>query len=133
MQLFREESLSPQARAFFARLEAVEPPRFWVPDHFFIECANVFWKSVRRLGHPLAAAQADLKDLTDLPFESVPTRNLAGPSLELAAELGVAAYDAAYLALARTLDAPLITADEALVKKARGSDFEVLWLGEVER
>jgi predicted nucleic acid-binding protein len=51
----------------------------------------------------------------------------------LAAELGVAAYDAAYLALARTLDAPLITADEALVQKVRGRDFEVLWLGEVER
>jgi predicted nucleic acid-binding protein len=131
VKLLVEEPLSDRARALFRRLEAEPELRFWAPDHLFVECANVLWKYVRRFGYAPTAAGRDLADFAALPFQTVPTRQLAAISLDLAVEWNVAVYDAAYLALALGLNAPIVTADEVLVAKVRGGPFEVVWLGEL--
>ena len=41
----------------------------------------------------------------------------------------ITAYDACYVALAQQLDAPLITADETLVRKLVGTAYDMRWLG----
>jgi len=72
------------------------------------------------------AAQA-LSDLHALPLEVVtPATDDAQANLRLAALCGITYYDATYLALARTRDCPLITADARLVRRAETSDQVLL-------
>lgn len=52
-----------------------------------------------------------------------PSRALADSAYELALELGHAAYDCFYLAHARLIDAPLITADTKFARKAAAAGF----------
>jgi hypothetical protein len=39
------------------RLAAGPPARFFVPDLFYVECANSLWKYVRRHGYPAETAR----------------------------------------------------------------------------
>lgn len=129
IKLFVIEPLSDRADALFAHLTAEPPPRFYVPDLFFIECTNVLWKYVRRFGYPLESARQDVADLTGLPLYAISTGELAYEALEIAATHEITAYDAAYVALARRLSLPLVTADEALVRRLAGTSPDVRWLG----
>ena len=74
----------------------------------------------------ISEAQAD--DLLDrylaMPIERDDHRPLLGRILELRDNL--TAYDAAYVALAEALEAPLATVDSGLAKIARGLGLEVL-------
>jgi predicted nucleic acid-binding protein len=68
--------------------------------------------------------------LVRLPLRSASTASLAEASLALALDRGATAYDAAYVALAQELSLPLVTADEALVRRLEGTSLDVRWLGE---
>ena len=129
IKLFVVENLSDRADALFALLTQDSPAQFYVPDLFFIECTNVLWKYVRRYGYPAKLASQDVVDLSALPLQSVPTRELAHEALRIAVEREVTAYDAAYLALSGYLSLPLITADQSLTRRLAGSSFDVRWLG----
>ena len=130
IKLFLVEPLSERADALFDHLTNSPPVRFYVPDLFFIECANILWKYVRRFDYPAETAQQDVIDLIRLPLQSVSTAALASDALALAIEYDSTAYDAAYVALAWRLSLPLITADEALVRRFAGADPDVRFLGE---
>lgn len=130
IKLFLREELSDRAAELFARLTGNPPPRFFVPDHFFIECSNVLWKYVRLFGYDLDSALQDLLDLRQLPWHSLATRELAQASLELGLEYGIAAYDAAYVVLAESVELPLVTADEKLLRRLLPTDCDVRWLGD---
>ncbi|MCG2767899.1 MAG: type II toxin-antitoxin system VapC family toxin [Anaerolineae bacterium] len=129
IKLFVIEPLSDRADALFAHLTDDPPARFYVPDLFFIECTNVLWKYVRHFGYPLESARQDAADLTDLRLLSIPTRELADEALKVAVAHDITAYDAAYVALSGRLSLPLVTADEALVRRLAGTAFDVRWLG----
>jgi predicted nucleic acid-binding protein len=105
------------------------PARFHVPGLFFIECANVLWKCVRRLGLAEEDARVYVEQLGQLALPSRPTAELAPEALEVALEYDITAYDAAYVALSARLGAPLITADERLARALAGAPFDVRWLG----
>jgi predicted nucleic acid-binding protein len=124
------EPLADRADALFASLTATPPARLYVPDLFYIECTNILWKYVRHFGYSPEAAQQDVADLVRLPLQSASTAALAEAALALALEQGATAYDAAYVALAKKLSLPLVTADEALVRRLEGTDLDVRWLGE---
>jgi len=94
IKLFVNEPLSDRADALFAHLAADPPARLAVPDLFFIECANILWKHVRRLGYPATKAHTDLSDLGTLALHSVPTAGLMGDALVIAIAQGISAYDA---------------------------------------
>lgn len=72
-------------------------------------------RRLERLGQvtPERAAEA-LEDLADLAIERYPHRGLAQRIWHL--RHNVTASDAAYIALAEVLDAPLVTADAALAR-----------------
>jgi len=129
IKLFLVEPLSDRADALFTHLTTTPPARFYVPDLFFIECTNILWKYVRRFGYPPEAAQQDVADLTRLPLQVASTADLAEAALALAVAHEITAYDAAYVALTRRLSLPLVTADEALVRRLAGTDLDVRWLG----
>lgn len=127
IKLFIDEPLSDKSQALFEKLSADPPAELFVPDLFYIECANVLLKTMRRFGRSLEYSKADLADLNLLTLKSTPTADLIEDALVLAHEKNLTAYDACYAALARRMDIPLVTADEAVVKVI---DWAI-WLGEI--
>jgi predicted nucleic acid-binding protein len=126
IKLFIEEDESEAADRLFAELapdpaSAVLPARFYVPDLFFVECANILWKYVRHFGYDANSARQDVADLESLRLQTVSTADLLTPAFELALQYVLTAYDASYAALAQQLSLPLITADAALVRKLANS------------
>jgi predicted nucleic acid-binding protein len=85
---------------------------------------------VRRFDYPAKMAQQDVADLTQLPLQIVSTAALAEKALGLAVEYSSTAYDSAYIALARHLSLPLVTADEKLVRRFQKSGLDVRFLGD---
>jgi len=131
IKLFLIEELSEQADRLFKKLTGYRPARFYVPDLFFVECANILWKYVRHFGYPPDNARQDVADLRALALLTVSTADLLEPALELAMIHDITAYDASYAALAAQLDLPLITADAPLARKLQATGVEVRTLEEM--
>jgi predicted nucleic acid-binding protein len=124
IKLFLDEEDSELSILLFSQLAAESPARFYVPDLFFIECANILWKYVRNFGYPPDSARQDVEDLQALHLHTISTADLLSPAFELALAFDLTAYDACYAALAGQLEIPLITADTALVRKLTGSGID---------
>ncbi len=120
VKLFFPEPGWQIARALLRVSVGAAPAIRAIPEFTYLECANVFWKWVRRGLVPVDLARALLPDLLALPLQVWPVTELSEPALAVALALDVTVYDAAYLALADRLSIPLITADAALVQKAGG-------------
>ncbi len=131
VKIFVPERLSAQAQEVFARFAAEDSAELIVPDFFFIECANVFWKWVRRSAYPGKDAQAHLRDLTGLGLAVIPAQLLAEEALEIALKHRITAYDACYVAASKQTRSPLFTADEQLVMKLAKGSYDVRWLGDI--
>lgn len=82
------------------------------PAHLYVEVSNVLRRAVLagRLGADVGALAH--RDLVELSLTSFPFEPLADRVWEL--HPGVTAYDAAYVALAEVLEAPLWTLDRRL-------------------
>jgi predicted nucleic acid-binding protein len=116
IKLFVDEPLSDHAYALFAKLAEELSAELFVPDLFYIECANILLKYVRRFRRSLEDSQADLADLRLLALKPTPTEDLVEDALNLASQKNLSAYDACYAVLAQRLAIPLITADEPMAK-----------------
>ena len=132
VKIFVPEVLSAQAQAVFAQFASEDGAELIVPDFFFIECANVFWKWIRRSAYPKKDAQEHLHDLTGLGLTAIPAQLLADNALEIALKHQITAYDACYIAAAVQLQLPLITADKQLVRQVAKGSCEVQWLGDMQ-
>jgi predicted nucleic acid-binding protein len=131
IKLFLVEDFSEKAHHLFNGLTSDPPARFYVPDLFYAECANILWKYVRRFGYPSENARQDVVDLQSLALRTVSTADVLEPALDLALTYGISLYDASYAALAQQLDMPLITADLALTRKLGQSSLHVQALHEL--
>lgn len=91
------------------------------PDLILAECANIFWKKVRR--GELTAEEARFAGLmiqgSDLQLRDMLPIWLS--SIELAARIDHPAYDCLYLSLALKERLQFVTADESLVRKLQRS------------
>lgn len=123
IKLFVEEEFSEMTHALFSHLAADPPVELFVPDLFYIECANILLKYTRRFGRALKDSQADLVDLSRLALKSTPTVDLMENALLLASELDLSAYDACYAVLAQQLGIRLVTADQPLARKLKFAIF----------
>ncbi len=132
IKLFVQEQGSDQADRLFQQLATHPDTRFYVPDLFFVECANILWKYVRNFDYPAENARQDIADLRSLALNSVSTADLIVQGLELALEYEITAYDACYAALAMETHLPMITADRPLSQKLKGSEIEITLLKEVK-
>lgn len=130
IKLFIDEPSSDQADALFSLLEADPPGQLYVPDLFFIECTNVLWKHIKRFGYPEEKAREDLAALKSLSLHSIATTDLMEDALDIAVSHDITAYDGCYVALAKQLNIPVVSADEKLVRKMMGTVHEVRWLGD---
>lgn len=132
VKIFVPEALSAQAQAVFARFTAENGAELIVPDLFFVECANVFWKWVQRSAYAGKDAGEHMRDLATLGLTAIPTQILAEDALTIALKHKITAYDACYIAASAQLKLPLITADEKLAAKVENDSYDVRWLGDIE-
>ena len=128
IKLFVEEEFSDKVERLFSKLAEDPQAEIYVPDLFYIECANILLKYTRRFNRPLKDSLKDIADLNDLALKSTSTSELIEEALELAHEKNLMAYDACYAVLARRLALPLVTADAPL---ASAIDWAV-WIGDFE-
>jgi predicted nucleic acid-binding protein len=128
IKMFVLEDGTEKVDSLFQSLTLDPPSNLFVPDLFYVECANILWKYVRRFSYPAESARQDIADLQMLALRSLPTAALIADALELALELDVTAYDACYAALARRLELPLVTADTLLAQKLANTGITVITL-----
>jgi len=125
IKLFFDKPRSERVDVLFSRLDSDPQTRFYVPDLFYAECANVFATVARLKGYTPKEARDDMTELRGLGLHVVPTADLATQALDIALKHRVSGYDACYVALADRLKAPLITADEKLVRTLAGKGYPV--------
>jgi predicted nucleic acid-binding protein len=89
------------------------------PDLLAPECANILWKKVGRGELRAEEAEAIALALEGAVITLHSTRPYLASATRIACELGRAAYDCFYLALAERLQQPLVTADMRLVNAIR--------------
>lgn len=117
---FVEEPGSAEAEALLTGDRAV------APDIIVSEVLNAIWKNIR-MGR-LAPAQMKLAAAA-LPrrlSEVFPSHAIAEGACEIAVSLDHPIYDCFYLALAEREGCRLVTADERLYRKTRGTKFAKL-------
>lgn len=131
IKLFVPEEFSDKVRLLFGHETTSPPVRLSVPDLFYVECANVLWKYVRRQSHDIQKALQHVVDLTNIELERFPTVGLAEEALRIAVSNDITAYDACYVALSQRVNVPLVTADKRLVRKSAGTRHDIRWLGDV--
>jgi len=104
------------------------------PDQIRAEVASALWKKIRASEIKRADALRALSHLVRT-VKFMPSEPLAEMALGLALDLGQPVYDCFFLALAQTLDCPLITADEKLWLRTRRTVFRgrVIMLHELEQ
>ena len=112
----------PRAREWLRAVEAAEVEGH-VPDVAYAETVSGLAKYVRAKLMPATLAARIVDEIVALPLFTHGHARLAPASLSLALVHGLSAYDASYLALARSLDVPLITADRRLADVSPGSEL----------
>jgi predicted nucleic acid-binding protein len=104
--------------------------RVFTPDVFWPELGNVLWKAVRLKRITSASARESIQSFAETGITTVPSRPLMADAFDIAHAFGRSVHDSVYVALALSIDAPLVTADERLAN-ALAARFPVRWLGAV--
>lgn len=128
--LLPHETLTGEALKLLHDLE-IGRVRFVVPDLFWSEIGNVFWKAVRTNRFPAHAAAEALEAVRELNIPTVSCSGLVHDAFLIALESSQAVYDCIYVALAVASAIPLLTADERLVQRL-SPRFPVRSLGSFE-
>lgn len=100
-------------------LIVLEKAKLAAPDLLIAECANIFWKKLRREELSVEEALIGARVLEQADIEILPTRHLLSSATSLAVELDHPAYDCIYLALAIERGWQFATADERFQRKVR--------------
>jgi predicted nucleic acid-binding protein len=122
---FTLDPLTPKVNQLFDHF-ANPQTEIFIPDLFYIECANTFWKYVRAGMYTAAEVQADLVTLKAFPLRVVSTADLMADAVSIALAHGISAYDASYVALSQQVDATLLTLDQKLIKALAATYYDVV-------
>lgn len=121
------ESLKPEAFQLLERYYAKQI-HFIVPDIFWAELGNVFWKAVRQGRQSRKAAEEAIAVMMERDFPTISSQELLPEAVAIALSCERTVYDSLYVALAVQTSTQLITADERLAN-AMAARFPVKWLG----
>lgn len=121
---FIPDPLSSQVDQLFAQLN-LPGVELFVPDLFYIECANILWKYVRAKLYTATDVPADLATLKALPLHVVSTAELMADAVTIGLTYGISAYDGCYVALSQQVTAPLLTLDQRLVNTLATAPYDV--------
>lgn len=121
------ENLVPNAFRLLDRYSANEFD--WiVPDIFWAEIGNIFWKGVRQRRWSQDSAEIAALELRGRGLKTIPSHDLFIEALRIALEHNRTVYDSLYVALAVRSSTDFITADERLAN-ALAAYLPVKWLG----
>jgi predicted nucleic acid-binding protein len=112
-KFYFDEEGSDRARSLLTSGEVLA-----APDLLWLELASVAAKKVRLGLMEVSAALDAVGSLGDIVDEVFPARDLARLACRFSCDDGGSVYDAAYLALARHLNVPVVTADTRLADRA---------------
>jgi predicted nucleic acid-binding protein len=103
------------------------------PDLILPEFGNVMWKRMRGGEMTAEEAVAAVAALLQVPFQVRSSSELVVAALEIANRTQRTVYDALYLALAVSENAPLVTADERLFNALKDTPLRghVVWVADV--
>lgn len=124
MKQFIPDPLSFKVQQLFAHL-AYPQTEIFVPDLFYIECANTLWKYVRTGLYNASFVQGNLATLKALPLRVVSTADLMADAVNIGLAYGISAYDASYVALSNGVSATLLTLDQKLVNALSTTSYDV--------
>jgi predicted nucleic acid-binding protein len=104
--------------------------RFVVPDLFWSELANVFWKAFRQRRWEQSDAENALRLARERNFPTLPAIDLLGRASQIAMAFDRSVYDSVYIAAALATNSELVTSDERLAN-AVAATLPVKWLGAI--
>lgn len=125
----RGETLVEEAFHLF-RQYAEGEIQLLVPDLFWAELVNIFWKAMRQGRCAKATAETALASLQERKLPTVPSLSVLDVAFAIATAFDRTVYDALYVALAVHSKAQFITADERLAN-ALAAHLPVKWLGAI--
>jgi predicted nucleic acid-binding protein len=121
------ENLVPNAFRLLDRYAANDFD-FIVPDIFWAEIGNIFWKGVRQQRWSQNSAETAALQLRGRGLRTIPSQDLFIEALRIAFDHNRNVYDCLYVALAVRSSTDFITADEKLAN-ALAAYLPVKWLG----
>lgn len=121
---FIADPLTPKVNQLLAHSN-ISNTEIYIPDLFYIEVTNIFWKYVRAGMYTAVEVQADLATLKSLSIRVVSTAELMEEAVNIAIAYGISAYDASYVALSHRVSAPLLTLDQRLVNTLANAPYNV--------
>ena len=101
--------------------------RILVPDLFWAELANIFWKAVRQGRWTRTAAETALLAILNRTIPTIPALTLLEDAFDIALTFDRSVYDCVYVSLAVASKCDLVTADERLAN-ALATHLPVKWL-----
>lgn len=114
------EEDSDVAGRLFTDIHEIHAPRLMVS-----EVANALWRKVALQGLiEIQEAEARLESLSSMAIIWETDEMFCADALRIAAVLEHPAYDCVYLALARRIDATLVTADERFMNLAVSTEYQ---------
>ena len=112
------------AALYYLELYKQEQSRLLAPNLIIAEIGNVLWKKVRQNELIIQDARQVGDILSNYcPLRLISSSKLMPAALEIAISKGLTIYDSLYLALAVSVEAPLITADQEIKKLAQSLPF----------
>lgn len=128
--LLPDESYRDTALDVLSRFLADDLELFTVPLLKY-EAANALWRAVKTGRVKVEDAEEAFRVFENF---NIPEKEVSGvEALKLACQYDRSAYDSAYLALSRTEQAPLITADRRLYNALRGQFSLLVWIEDFKR
>ena len=121
---FIPDPISFKVEELFAYL-AYPQTEIFVPDLFYIECANTLWKYVRTGRDDASLVQGNLASLKALSLGVVSTADLMEDAVSIGLAYEISAYDASYVALSQQVSATLLTLDQRLVNALSTTSYDV--------
>lgn len=112
------------AAVYYLELYRQEKARLLAPDLIIAEMGNVLWKKVRQDELIIKDARQVSDILSNYcPIKLIPSSELMPAALEIALTASLTVYDSLYLALAVSVEAPLVTADQEIKKLTSNFPF----------
>ena len=121
------ESLNQEAASLLNQY-AEGKMRFLVPDLYWAELANIFWKAARQKRWSSVDAMKALHLAQQANFPTFASRTLLEDAFAISDAFNCSVYDSLYVALAVLNKSQLVTADEKLAN-ALAAVLPVRWLG----
>ncbi len=107
------------AALYYLELYRQEEARLLAPDLIIAKMGNILWKKVRQNELTIQDARQVGDILSNYcPLRLISSSKLMPAALEIAISIGFTIYDGLYLALAVSVEAPLVTADQEIKKLA---------------